>query len=126
MHAAAEPDHGAGHERLPGLPVPTSQRGAVHFHALIRSLVASNPSPAYIQRVTTVFNNNGSGVRGDLRAVVTAILTDAEARNDTAQPNSGRLKDPIYHIVSFVRALNGLITPANGLPWLFSRMGRRR
>jgi uncharacterized protein (DUF1800 family) len=91
---------------------------------LIRSLVTSNPSPAYIQRVATVFNNNGSGVRGDLRAVVTAILTDPEARNDTAQPTSGRLKDPIYHIVSFARALNGTITPGNGLPWLFSRMGQ--
>jgi hypothetical protein len=56
--------------------------------------------------------------------VVTAILTDAEARNDVAQPNSGRLKDPIYHIVSFARALNGSITPTNGLPWLFSRMGQ--
>jgi hypothetical protein len=91
---------------------------------LIRSLVTSNPSPAYIQRVATVFNNNGSGVRGDLRAVVTAVLTDAEARNDTAQPAAGRLKDPIYHIVSFTRALNGSITPTNGLPWLFSRMGQ--
>src|SRR5262249_14537326 len=91
---------------------------------LIRSLVTSNPSPAYIQRVATVFNNNGSGVKGDLKAVVTAILTDAEARNDTAQPTAGRLKDPIYHIVAFVRALNGTITPTNGLPWLFSRMGQ--
>ena len=91
---------------------------------LIRSLVTSNPSPAYIQRVATVFNNNGSGVRGDLRAVVAAILTDPEARNDTAQPNSGRLKDPIFHIVSLARALNGFITPANGLPWLFSLEGQ--
>ena len=46
---------------------------------LIRSLVTSNPSPAYIQRVASVFANNGSGVRGDLRAVLTAILTDPEA-----------------------------------------------
>jgi hypothetical protein len=91
---------------------------------LIRSLVTSNPSPAFIQRVATVFNNNGSGVKGDLKAVVTAILTDPEARNDTAQPTSGRLKDPIFHIVSFARALNGFITPGNGLPWLFSLEGQ--
>ena len=55
---------------------------------LIRSLVTSNPSPAYIQRIAAVFNNNGAGVRGDLRAVVKAILLDAEARNDAAPPSA--------------------------------------
>lgn len=91
---------------------------------LIRSLVTSNPSPAYIQRIASVFNNNGSGVRGDLRAVVKAILLDAEARNDTAPLSAGRLKDPVFHIVSFARALNGNIAPANGLPWLFSQIAQ--
>lgn len=91
---------------------------------LIRSMVTSNPSPGYIQRVATVFNNNGSGVRGDLKAVVTAILIDSEARNDAAPITSGHLKDSIYHIVSFARALGGNITPNNGLPWLFSQMGQ--
>src|SRR5208283_2321068 len=47
---------------------------------LIQRLVTSNPSPAYVSRVAAVFNNNGSGVRGDLTAVVTAILMDSEAR----------------------------------------------
>src|SRR6202140_2467695 len=89
---------------------------------LIRSLVTSNPSPAYIQRVATVFNNNGSGVRGDLRAVVSAILTDPEARNDAAPLSSGRLKDSIYNIVAFVRQLNGSLTPTNGLAYLFGQM----
>src|SRR6185369_15028814 len=84
----------------------------------------SNPSPAYIQRISTVFNNNGSGVRGDLQAVVKAILLDAEARNDTATPNSGRLKDPIFHLISMARALNGGFTPNNGLPWLFSQIAQ--
>jgi hypothetical protein len=51
---------------------------------------------------------------------VTAILTDAEARNDAATPNSGRLKDPIYNIAAFARALNGWIAASNGLPWMFS------
>jgi len=68
---------------------------------LIRALVVSNPSPAYIARVATVFNDNGAGVRGDLRAVVRAILTDAEARNDVASAVSGRLKDPLYHAPRF-------------------------
>ena len=63
-------------------------------------------------------------MRGDLRAVVKAILTDAEARNDAAPPTSGRLKDSIFNIVSLTRALNGTITPGNGLPWLFTQMGQ--
>jgi hypothetical protein len=71
-----------------------------------------------------VFNNNGTGVRGDLRAVVTAILTDAEARNDAAPVTSGRLKDSIYHMVALARALNGTITPTNGLGYLFTQMGQ--
>ncbi len=91
---------------------------------LIRSMVTSNPSPAYIQRVATVFNDNGSGVRGDLTAVVKAILTDPEARNDAAPASSGRLKDPIFHAISFVRALNGSMSATNGLPWAFSRMAQ--
>ena len=55
-----------------------------------------------------------------------AILTDPEARKDAAPPTSGRLKDPIFHIDPFVRALNGSMSPTNGLPWLFSRWRRRR
>jgi hypothetical protein len=74
--------------------------------------------------VAAVFNNNGAGVRGDLRAVVTAILTDAEARNDVAPITSGRLKDSIYHMVALTRALNGTITPTNGLGYLFTQMGQ--
>ena len=49
---------------------------------LIQRLVTSNPSPAYVGRVSAVFANNGSGVRGDLKAVVRAILLDTEARSD--------------------------------------------
>ena len=93
---------------------------------LIRALVTSNPSPAYVARVATVFNNNGSGVRGDLKLVVRAILLDAEARNDgyaSTSPNSGKLKDPILHVVSLLRALSGGITPGNQLSWNFSRLG---
>ncbi len=91
---------------------------------LIRSMVKSNPSPAYVTRVASVFNNNGSGVRGDLKAVVRAILMDAEARNDTADATSGRLKDPMYHIISMVRALGGSISATNQSAWSFSRTGQ--
>ncbi len=70
---------------------------------LIQRLVTSNPSAAYIQRVATVFNNNGSGQRGDLRAVVRAILLDAEAR---AAPsgNFGKLREPLLRLSAVWRA----------------------
>ena len=56
---------------------------------MIQRLVTSNPSPAYVQRVATVFNNNGSGVRGDLRAVFKAILLDTEARSAPPPESTG-------------------------------------
>ena len=57
--------------------------------------MTSNPSPAYVGRVTAVFNNNGQGVRGDLRAVVRAILLDPEARgNSKVDPVYGKLREP--------------------------------
>ncbi len=71
---------------------------------LIQRLVTSNPSPAYVQRVAQRFNNNGSGVRGDLAAVVRAILTDAEARSTAASESSGKLKEPILRLTQLWRA----------------------
>ena len=91
---------------------------------LIRSLVMSNPSPGYIQRVAAVFTDNGAGVRGDLKAVVTAILLDAEARQDTPTVNSGRLKDPIFQLAGLLRALNGRFSPSHGLTYLFDYMAQ--
>ena len=89
---------------------------------LIRSLVSSNPSSAYIQRVAAVFENNGAGVKGDLRATVKAILTDPEARDDAG--STGRLRDPTQHLIAVVRALNGSIGPGNQLSWQMSRIGQ--
>lgn len=91
---------------------------------LIRNLVTSNPSPAYVQRVTAVFKNNGSGVRGDLRAVLRAILTDAEARNDSPGAAFGRLKDPLPHAIAVLRAVGGSMSPSSGLSYLFGQMGQ--
>ncbi len=77
---------------------------------LIQKLVMSNPSPDYVSRITQVFNDNGSGVRGDLKAVVSAILLDPEARrgDDASQVQSsdGHLKEPLLHMMSMLRALN--------------------
>jgi len=72
---------------------------------LIQRLVTSNPSPAYVARVTAAFNNNGAGVRGDLRAVVRAILLDDEARAPAglAQPGFGKLREPMLRFVQWGR-----------------------
>ncbi len=79
---------------------------------LIERLVTSNPSPDYVGRVATVFADNGSGVRGDLKAVVTAILMDAEARRGDdptgAQPSDGKLKEPVLFITNLLRAMNAV------------------
>jgi hypothetical protein len=91
---------------------------------MIRSLVTSNPSPAFVYRIARRFADNGHGVRGDLAAVVRAILTDPEARNDAATADSGRLKDPLDHVLGLVRALGGSIPTTNGLSWEFSRLAQ--
>ncbi len=63
---------------------------------LIQMLVTSNPTPAYVARVSGVFANNGSGVRGDLKAVVRAILTDSEARGDAKTADTAaKIKEPV-------------------------------
>ena len=74
---------------------------------LIQHLVTSTPSAAYVQRVSNVFINNGSSVRGDMKAVLTAILTDTEARaGDTnASFDGGHLREPMLYILSAMRAL---------------------
>ena len=74
---------------------------------LIQFLVTSNPSPAYIGRVSAIFRNNGSGKRGDLAAVVRAILLDPEARDSRwshGSPSFGRLKDPVQRAMAVARA----------------------
>ena len=76
---------------------------------LIQRLVTSNPSPGYIYRVAQVFANNGSGVRGDLGAVVRAILTDYEARSPAVVGDAGygKLKEPLLRTTALLRAFNG-------------------
>ena len=71
-----------------------------------------------------MFINNGAGIRGDLRAVVRAILTDAEARQDTPDATSGRLKEPQYFISAFIRATNGSIALSNGVAYVYDNMGQ--
>ena len=75
---------------------------------LIQRLVKSNPSAGYVGRVTAVFNNNGSGVRGDMQAVIKAILLDDEARNSThiTDPAHGKLREPFFRFTQLVRAFH--------------------
>ncbi len=73
---------------------------------LIEKLVTSNPSPQYVARVSAVFDNDGSGVRGNLKAVITAILTDPEARGDVkTDPSYGKLREPVLFLTAAARAL---------------------
>lgn len=94
---------------------------------LIQRLVAGNPSPAYVQRVAAVFADNGNGVRGDMKAVITAILLDSEARaNDTLTGDqlatspavqSAHLREPALWAVELGRGLNAAVAnPTAGYP----------
>jgi uncharacterized protein (DUF1800 family) len=75
---------------------------------LIQQLVTSNPSPEYIARISRVFADNGSGVRGDLGAVVRAILMDPEARTCEAlsKPEHGKLREPFVRYAHFASAMD--------------------
>ncbi|HXU40249.1 MAG TPA: DUF1800 family protein [Blastocatellia bacterium] len=103
---------------LDGFPVPAGQAGTVDLNmaldnifnhqnvgpfisrALIHNLVTSNPTPAYVARVATVFNNDGSGVRGNMKAVVEAILLDPEARSFSIY---GHLREPVLLMNNILR-----------------------
>ena len=105
--------HDTGPKRvLGGVTIPAGQSGAQDLDAaldnifahpnvgpfiaqrLIQRLTASNPSPDYVRRVAQRFNDNGRGVRGDLAAVVKAILLDPEARGSTTA-TTGKIKEPL-------------------------------
>ena len=75
---------------------------------LIQRLVASNPAPAYVARVAAVFNNDGAGVKGNLKAVVKAVLLDADARSASiaAAAAAGKLREPMLRFSGWARAWN--------------------
>jgi uncharacterized protein (DUF1800 family) len=83
--------------------------GPFFARLLIQRLVTSNPSPGYVYRVASAFNNNGQGVRGDMQAVIRAILLDYEARAEAATANQGygHLREPIVRLGGLLRAFNG-------------------
>lgn len=91
---------------------------------LIRALVTSNPSAAYVGRVANVLAGGGGAVRGNLQATIKAILLDPEARQDTATQTSGRLKEPFLYFAAFTRAMGGTLANNAGLSWNFSQIAQ--
>lgn len=77
---------------------------------MIQRLVTSNPSPAYVARVASAFNNNGAGVRGDMKAVWTAILLDDEARDakGLGDITFGKLREPMLRFTQWARTFNAV------------------
>jgi uncharacterized protein (DUF1800 family) len=91
---------------------------------MIQRLVTSNPSPAYVGRVAAAFNNNGQGVRGDLKAVWRAILLDEEARSTAGltNPQFGKLREPMLRFTQWARTF-GVTSAANS--WKLGTFGAR-
>lgn len=135
-------NHDTGEKRLfNGIVIPANQTAAADLDAvinavfqhanvppfiatrLIRSLVTSNPSPAYVRRVADAFVDNGAGVRGDLKAVFRAVLLDPEALSFAAA-HDGRLKDPVLHVIGMGRALEGVFGDPNGFMWVFRNLSQ--
>jgi uncharacterized protein (DUF1800 family) len=97
--------------------------GPFFARQMIQRLVTSNPSAAYVGRVAAAFANNGSGVRGDLKAVWTAILTDAEARTAPAASDTlnGKLREPVVRFVQWARTVG--LTSTNGAYEIYDLSG---
>ncbi|MDQ6701219.1 MAG: DUF1800 domain-containing protein, partial [Acidobacteriota bacterium] len=134
-----DPNHDTGPKTLlSGFPLPAGQSAAqdlagalqnIFQHPnvgpffgklMIQHLVTSNPSPAYVQRVAAAFNDNGQGVRGDLKAVVSAILLDAEARQGDTGPQittGGHLQEPALLLAGVLRSLNAYVDDTNYFSW---------
>ncbi len=84
---------------------------------LIQRLIKSNPSPEYVERISNVFSDNGAGIRGDIGAVVKAILLDQEARDCAMvnQPYQGMLREPMVRHTQLIRAFNASVPNGSGI-----------
>jgi len=97
---------------------------------LIQHLVSSNPSPAYVSRISAVFNDDGAGVRGNMWAVVKAILLDPEARAGDDGPaltppdTSGHLREPVFAVASILRGLGAMVNDTNNLTGQATTLGQ--
>jgi len=88
---------------------------------LIKRLVTSNPSPNYIWRVAQAFKNNGRGVRGDMQAVIRAVLMDPEARNinKISEPGWGKVREPMIRYANYLRAFGTASSTGRYRIWNF-------
>jgi len=96
---------------------------------LIQHLVTSNPSPGYVQRVSNVFLNDGTGVTGNMQAVITAILTDTEARSNddpsaAVNPSFGHMREPVLFLANILRGLNATLSASNNINLYANEMGQ--
>lgn len=93
---------------------------------LIQQFVKSNPSPNYIQTVAEKFNNNGNGVRGDMKAVVQSILTHPEARScaSISEASQGKLKEPILRYTQFARLFGGFTPHGKNRYWNYAYLAQ--
>lgn len=96
---------------------------------LIQHLVTSNPSTNYVERVTNIFEDNGAGVRGDLKAVVHAILTDPEARtgdiSDSDDASFGHMREPVLFVTNLLRGLNGTLASTSTVANQATNLGQQ-
>ncbi len=122
----SEAQHETGEKRFLGVVIPASETRTLDeslevafdtldnhpntapfiSHQLIQRLVTSNPSPAYVQRVAEVFVDDGSGVRGNLAAVLEAVVLDEEAWQPNPPATFGKLREPVLRFTTITRALN--------------------
>jgi len=119
--------HDLGAKRLlNGLTLPAGQSAEVDLEAaidnifnhpnvgpfigrqLIQQLVTDNPSPGYVARVAAAFNGSSSAARGDMKALLSAILLDPEASNPASPQRFGKLREPILQLTHLFRALGGV------------------
>ena len=127
-HAVSIPEGGTAQARLKlaldGL-FKHPNVGPFISRQLIQQLVTSQPSAAYVARVAAVFANNGRGVRGDMAAVVKAVLLDDEARG-APPPNFGKLREPVLRVTHWMRAF--IATSASGdymMAWELDNLSQR-
>lgn len=136
----AEAQHETGAKHFLGTTIPASETrtldeslaialdtladhpnvGPFICHQLIQRLVTSNPSPAYVGRCAAVFDDNGAGQRGDLAAVVRAVLTDDDAWPASPAPSFGKLREPTLRFTVLARALR---IGTTHLPWILANLG---
>jgi uncharacterized protein (DUF1800 family) len=99
--------------------------GPFFCRQLIQRLVTSNPSPGYVYRVASVFNNNGQGVRGDMRAVIRAILMDYDARGlAKTDPGAGHQKEPVIRLTNLMRAFHATSSDGTFSIWIPDEFGQ--